>query len=319
VSRSRNRTVAIVGVGSVGVAAAYALFTRRAVSQLLLVDQDPKKAEGEAMDLMHGQALVGRVSVRAARYDELGEASVVVVAAGRNQKRGESRLDLLRGNAEVIRSVMSELDRHAPDAIVIIATNPVDVLTRLAIRASTRAAGRVFGTGTTLDSARFRALLGEAFGVSPRSIHAHVLGEHGDSQVAIWSTARVGGASLDDEAACGRALDDADRKSIEERTRGAARAIIERKGRTDLAIGTVIAHLVGAVLGDERSVQPLSVPLEGEYGLADVCLGIPCVLGRDGVTARIVPALSADELAALTLSADTLRAAERDAGLAAPP
>lgn len=312
---SQSRTVAIVGVGSVGVAAAYALFTRRAVSELLLVDKATAKAEGEAMDLMHGQALVGRISVRAARYEELGHASVVVVTAGRNQKRGESRLDLLRGNAEIVREVMRELDLHAPDAIVIIATNPVDVLTRLAIRASTRAPGRIFGTGTTLDSARFRALLGEAFGVSPRSIHAHVLGEHGESQVPVWSTARIGGASLDDEAACGRRLDEAQRKEIDDRTRGAARAIIERKGRTDLAIGTVIAHLTVAVLGDERSVQPLSVPLEGEYGLADVCLSIPCVLGRSGVLVRVVPALAPDELAALARSADGLRTAERDAGI----
>jgi L-lactate dehydrogenase len=214
--------------------------------------------------------------------------------------------------------VIGELDRHAPHAIVIVATNPVDVLTRLAIRASARGAGRIFGTGTTLDSARFRALLGEAFGVSPRSIHAHVLGEHGESQVPVWSTARVGGASLDDEAASGRSLDAARRKEIEDRTRGAARAIIERKGRTDLAIGTVIAHLTVAVLGDERSVQPLSVPLEGEYGLHDVCLGIPCVLGRSGVIERIVPALAPNELAALTRSADALRAAEHEAGLDAP-
>ena len=217
---SQSRTVAIVGVGSVGVAAAFALFTRRAVSELLLVDKDTAKAEGEAMDLMHGQALVGRIAVRAARYEELGLASVVVVTAGRNQKRGESRLDLLRGNAEIVREVMRELDTHAANAIVIIATNPVDVLTRLAIRASARAPGRIFGTGTTLDSARFRALLGEAFGVSPRSIHAHVLGEHGESQVPVWSTARIGGASLDDEAAGGRRLDEAQRKEIDDRTRG---------------------------------------------------------------------------------------------------
>jgi L-lactate dehydrogenase len=312
---SPNRSVAIVGVGSVGVAAAYALFTRRVVSQLLLIDKDAQKAEGEAMDLMHGQALVGRIAVRAVPYEELARAAVVVVTAGRSQKRGESRLDLLRGNAEVVRDVVTELDRHAPSAIVVVATNPVDVLTRLAIRASARPAGRIFGTGTTLDSARFRALIGEAFAVSPRSIHAHVLGEHGESQVPVWSTARIGGASLDDEAARGRGLDEAKRKDIEERTRGAARAIIERKGRTDLAIGTVIAHLVDAILADERSVQPLSVPLEGEYGLRDVCLSIPCVLGRDGVGERIVPALDARELAALMHSADTLRAAELEAGL----
>lgn len=311
---SSKRAVGIVGVGSVGVAAAYALFTRRAVSELLLVDKDAARAEGEAMDLMHGQALVGRITVRATGYEALGDAAVVVIAAGRSQKRGETRLDLAQGNAQVIREVMSELDRHAPGAVVILATNPVDVLTHLAIRATERPATRVFGTGTTLDSARFRALIGEAYGVSPRSIHAHVLGEHGDSQVAAWSTARIGGASVDDEAATGKRLDDAQRQDIAERTRGAAKAIIERKGRTDLAIGTVIAHLVGAVLGDERAVHPLSVPLQGEYGLHDVCLSIPCVLGAGGIEGRLPPRLSAPELAALRRSAETLRAAARDAG-----
>jgi L-lactate dehydrogenase len=304
-------------VGSVGVAAAFALFTRRAVSELILVDKDAAKAEGEAMDLMHGQALVGRISVRAGGYEALAGAAVVVVTAGRNQKRGESRLDLLRGNAHVVREVMAELDRYAPEAIVVVATNPVDVLTRLAIRASTRASQRIFGTGTTLDSARFRALIGDAYRVSPRSIHAHVLGEHGESQVPVWSTTTVGGASLDDTAVHGRALDEAQRRDIEERTRGAARAIIERKGRTDLAIGTVIAHLVSAILADERSVQPLSVPLDGEYGLHDVCLSIPCVLGAGGIEERVLPGLNAGELAALARSADALRAAERDAGLEA--
>lgn len=311
-----NRSVAIVGVGSVGTAAAYALFTRRAVSDLLLLDKDTAKAEGEAMDLMHGQALVGRTTVRAASYEELGKAAIVVVTAGRSQKRGESRLDLLRGNAAVVRDVMAMLDRHASSAIVIVATNPVDVLTRLAIRSSSRAASRIFGTGTTLDSARFRALIGDAFRVSPRSIHAHVLGEHGDSQVPVWSTAAVGGAGIADAAHEGHALDEAQRVDIEERTRTAARAIIERKGRTDLAIGTVIAHLVGAILGDERSVQPLSVPLHGEYGLHHVCLSIPCVLGRGGIEGRVVPTLNPRELAALTRSAELLQAAERDAGLA---
>jgi L-lactate dehydrogenase len=311
-----NRSVAIVGVGSVGVAAAFAMFTRRSVSELLLVDKDIAKAEGEAMDLMHGQALVGRLEVRAARYEELAGAKVVVVTAGRNQKRGESRLELLAGNARVIREVMADLDRHAPDAVVIMATNPVDILTRLAIRVSKRERHRIFGTGTTLDSARFRALLGGAFQVSPRSIHAHVLGEHGETQVPVWSTTRVGGASLEDMADRGHPLDEAQRKEIAQRTRGAAVAIIERKGRTDLAIGTVIAYLVDAIFGDERSVQPLSVPLEGEYGLRDVCLSLPCVLGRGGVEARVVPQLDASEHAALRASADALRAAERDAGLA---
>lgn len=297
------RSVAVVGTGSVGIAAAYAMFMSRSASELLLVDKDARRAEGHAMDLMHGQSLVGRVEVEAVSYAELVRAQVVVIAAGRSQKRGESRLDLLRGNADVVREVMERLDEYAPEAVVLVATNPVDVMTRLAAQRSRRPRERVLGTGTTLDSARFRALLGSALGVSPRSIHAYVLGEHGDSQVPIWSQAAVGGLAVN--------LSDEEVARITRETRDAAREIIARKGYTDLAIGTVIAHLANAILSDERSVHPLSVPLDGEYGLRDVALSIPCVLGSGGAVSRFLPSLSQAELAALQSSAEVLKLAER--------
>ena len=297
------RSVAVVGTGSVGIAAAYAMFMSRSASELLLVDKDARRAEGHAMDLMHGQSLVGRVEVEAVSYAELVRAQVVVIAAGRSQKRGESRLDLLRGNADVVREVMERLDEYAPEAVVLVATNPVDVMTRLAAQRSRRPRERVLGTGTTLDSARFRALLGSALGVSPRSIHAYVLGEHGDSQVPIWSQAAVGGLAVN--------LSDEEVARITRETRDAAREIIARKGYTDLAIGTVIAHLANATLSDERSVHPLSVPLDGEYGLRDVALSIPCVLGSGGAVSRFLPSLSQAELAALQSSAEVLKLAER--------
>lgn len=298
------RTLAVVGVGSVGVAAAYACVLSRTAERVLLVDRDHALAEGHALDLAHGQALLGRVDVRAARFEELADAGVgvVVVAAGRSQKKGESRLDLLRGNADVVRDVMGHLDRHAPEAVVIVATNPVDVLARVAVGASSRPAAKIVGSGTALDSARFRAAIGRELGVSPRSVHGMVLGEHGDSQVPVWSGARVGGISV--------ALDAEARARVAAETRDAAKAIIQRKGRTDLAIGAVLAHLARVVLVDERSVHPLSVPLAGEYGLDGVSLGLPVVLGREGVVARLVPELDAEELAALRASAEVLRRAE---------
>lgn len=304
----QSRSVAVVGAGSVGAAAAYALFLGRTASEILIVDKDVARAEGHAMDLMHGQALVGRVDVRPASLTELGAAQVVVIAAGKNQKKGESRLDLLRANAAIVSSIIDDLDRHAPGAVVLVATNPVDILTRIAVKRSKRPAGRIIGTGTALDSARFRALIGARLEVSPRSIHAYVLGEHGDSQVPIWSQAAFGGVPV--------ALDPQDRARIADATRGAAREIIARKGYTDLAIGVVIAHLVRAILTDERGVHPLSVPLEGELGLSDVCLSMPCILGRDGVARRLVPELAPEEVAALRASAEVLRAAEQGAGLA---
>lgn len=302
-----SRSVAVVGAGSVGVAAAYAMFLRRTASELLLVDKDAARAEGHAMDLVHGQSLVGRVDVEAVGYDALTQAQVVVVAAGRSQKRGESRLDLLRHNAEVVREVMRELDRWAPDAVVLVATNPVDVMTRLATRWTVRPPARVIGTGTTLDSARFRALIGAELDVSPPSVHAYVLGEHGESQVPIWSQAAVGGLGV--------RLDPATRARISAETRNAAREIIARKGYTDFAIGTVIAHLVQAILTDERSIHPLSVALDGELGLRDVALSIPCVLGREGASRRLLPSLAPDELSEMERSAAELRHAEAMAGL----
>jgi L-lactate dehydrogenase len=304
----QSRSVAVVGAGSVGVAAASAMFVQKTASEILVVDKDAARAEGHAMDLMHGQALVGRVDVRAAAFADLGNAQVVVIAAGRNQKNGESRLDLLRGNADIVSSIVEQLDRHAPDAIVLVATNPVDVLTRVALRRSQRPAARIAGTGTTLDSARFRALIGAALDVSPRSVHAYVLGEHGDSQVPIWSQASFGGVRV--------GLDDAQRTRIADTTRTAAREIIARKGYTDLAIGVVIAHLVRAILADERGVHPLSVPLGGQLGLREVCMSMPCILGRDGVMRVLEPELAEEEVARLRASAELLQRAERDAGLA---
>jgi L-lactate dehydrogenase len=298
------------------VAAAYAAFARRTASEILLVDRDRARAEGEAMDLMHGQALIGRVVVRAAAWEELGHADVVLIAAGANQKRGESRLDLAARNAAVMRDVVRELDRHAPDAVVIVSTNPVDVLTQLVVKESKRPERHVLGTGTTLDSARFRALLGEHFGASPRSVHAYVLGEHGDSEVPIWSNASVGGVPIASSTILGRPLDAAARKSIAARTRDAAAHIIERKGYTNLAIGLVMAQLADVVLSDQRSVHTTSVVLHGEYGIDGVALALPCVLGRDGILGRIVPELADDELAAVRRSAEILREGARRVGLA---
>ncbi len=287
-------------------AAAYASFVRRIASEILLVDRDRSRAEGEAMDLMHAQALVGRVRVGAVDWPELERADVVLIAAGRSQRHGESRLDLAERNADVIREVMDQLDRHAPRAVVVVATNPVDLLTMLAIRITSRPEGRVFGTGTMLDSVRFRTLIGEHFTTSPRSVHAYVLGEHGDSEVPVWSNATVGGVPITAVEIEGKRLDDATRTSIAECTRHAAGKIIECKGYTNLAIGVVMAQLADVVMSDQRSVHSVSVLLHGEYGLSGIALGLPCVVGANGIAARIVPELSPEELALLRRSAAIL-------------
>lgn len=305
----QRRTVGIVGTGNVGVAAAYALFNQQLASEIILVDRDEDRAEGEAMDLMHGQLLVGNVSVRAGSYEDLADAQVVIVTAGVSQASpDESRLALLERNAEVFSSIIAALDRHVPEAILLIATNPVDVLTYLAQLMSRRPVNHVIGTGTLLDTARFRALLGQHYGVDPRSVHAYILGEHGDSEVPIWSQAAIGGSSIQEGTPLGKSFDPETMQDLFEQARDAAYEIISRKGYTSTAIGVVIARIVRAILGDERSVLPVSVRPDGDYGIQDVCLSIPCVLGLNGVAERITPELSVDEEEALRRSASQLQA-----------
>ncbi len=303
----QRRTVGIVGTGNVGVAAAYAIFNQGLASEILLLDKDERRAEGEAMDLMHGQQLVGRVTCRAVDYPALSSAQIIVLSAGASQKSpDESRLDLLARNARIFREIIRELDEHAPRAILVVATNPVDVLTYISQKLSSRPSRRIIGTGTLLDTARFRALLGRHYGVDPRSVHAYILGEHGDSEVPIWSNATIGGQSIQGSTVLGQAWNQETMQSIFEQARDAAYEIIDRKGHTDTAIGVVIARIVRAVLEDQQNVLPVSTRPEGAYDIEDVCLSIPCVVGLDGVEKPVLPDLSEKEQNALQDSAQAL-------------
>ncbi|MGK2928187.1 MAG: L-lactate dehydrogenase [Acidimicrobiales bacterium] len=298
--------VGIVGVGHVGMAAASALFHASLVSRLTLVDLDERRAEGEAMDLMHGQSLVGPCTVRSGSAKELVGAGVVVVAAGVSQRPGETRLDLLTRNVDVFRTVVADLDRYAGEAVVVVATNPVDVMARVVHALSDRPIERVIGTGTMLDSARLRALLGRHYEVDPQSVHAYVLGEHGDTEFVPWSIASIGGTVLRDRTVLGRAWDPVLAESIETQVRTAAYEIIARKGWTNWAIGSVIRELVAAILRDERTIAPVSVPLTGEYGITGPWLSLPARIGAGGVDAIVAPPLEPGEQAALEASATTL-------------
>jgi L-lactate dehydrogenase len=300
--------VGIVGAGHVGMAAAAALFHATLVSRLTLVDADRRRAEGEAMDLMHGQALVGPCDVRAGGPDALAGAQVVVVCAGVGQRPGETRIDLLGRNVDVFRTIAADLDRHAPDAVVLVATNPVDLMARAFAALSDRPRRHVVGTGTTLDSARLRALLGRHYSVDPQSVHAYVLGEHGDTELVPWSLASVGGTGIRGRRVLGVDWDDAAMADLAEQVRRAAYEIIDRKGWTNWAIGSVIRELVAAVLRDERTVVPVTVPPAGEYGIEGPWLSLPARLGRDGVDGVIAPPLEPDEVAALEASAAALAA-----------
>ncbi len=298
--------VCVVGCGHVGTTSAYALMLGGLAREVVLLDVDERRAEGEAMDLEQAAALARPVEVRAGDWDDAARSAIVVVAAGVGGRPGESRLDLLGRNVVVIRDVMRNLIDRGFGGVVLMTTNPVDVLAQFAQEFSGLPVGRVVGSGTVLDSARLRAMLGESLGVEPRSIHAHVIGEHGDSEIAAWSSARVAGVALR-EFCEGAGLECPDFDELLRRVRRAAPDIIERKGYTSYAIASCVARICEAVLRDEHSVLPVSTLTTGQYGIEGVYLSLPCVVGRRGVERVIEIPLDERELEGLRASAEVLR------------
>jgi L-lactate dehydrogenase len=300
--------VGIVGAGMVGSAAAFALALSGGASEVVLVDRNEARALAEAEDVSHAIPFARPVLVRAGGYADLKGAGLVILAAGVSQQPGESRLALLERNAEVFREVVGEVTRAAPDALLLVATNPVDIMTDVATRLSGLPPPRVIGSGTILDTARFRALLGRHLGVSPHSVHAYVLGEHGDSEVLGWSEARAGSVPIRDFAAqVGAPITEAVRERIDDGVRRAAYRIIEGKGGTWHGIGAGLARIVRAVAGDEQAVLSVSMLTPEVEGVRDVALSLPRVVGRDGIAADLTPDLDGPERAALRASAEILK------------
>jgi L-lactate dehydrogenase len=298
-----KRRVAIIGTGWVGSSVAISTLHAGVADELILHDVREAVAEGEAMDLAHGAAFYAPAVVRTASVEEMVDADVVVIAAGRGGKAGESRLDLLRENASVVADIGTRL-RRARGTIVVV-TNPVDVLTKRMAQVSGLPAARVVGTGTMLDTARLRQIVGRAIGVNSRSVHAHVVGEHGDSEVVLWTAARAGGIPL--RAWIG--WDPARETAIADEVRRAAYEIIRRKGATNHAIGLVTADLLRCILRDERRVLTVSRVQEGAAGLTDVALSLPTIVGMQGAAEVLEPEMSAEERRRLHHSADLLRGA----------
>jgi L-lactate dehydrogenase len=304
--------VAIIGAGNVGATAAYALLRSEIVREIVLLDQDADKAEGEAMDLQHAVPLGPPVEVRAGDYDDAARSAIAVITAGAANKPGggaASRLDLLETNAGVVRDCVGQLVQRGFEGILLMTTNPVDVLAQIAQEEFDLPPERVIGTGTVLDTARLRHLLADALGVEARAVDAFILGEHGDSEIAVWSGARVAGVPLADFAAPGSLPD---RDTLLQRVRGAAPEVVARKGNTSFAIASCVARICAAILRDERGVLPVSTRLRGEYGIDGVYLSTPCVVGANGVERVIELPLDAGERDALRASADLLRRARRD-------
>lgn len=300
--------IGVVGTGQVGSATAYAMALTGTATEIVLVDYNPALARAQAEDIAHAVPFASATRVTAGDYPDLAAAGIVIIAAGVPQEPGETRLDLLGRNAEVFRVVISRILDAAPDAILLVASNPVDVMTQVATRLSGLPAGRVIGSGTILDTARFRWLLGQHLGLAPQSVHAYVLGEHGDSEVLAWSSARAGGVPLASFAAqVGADLGDGMRARIDEGVRRAAYTIIEGKGATWYGIGAGLARVAAAIVRDERAVFSVSIATPSIEGVTDVALSVPRVVGRAGVLADLLPELAPDELAALRASAQLLK------------
>ncbi|MBT8455699.1 MAG: L-lactate dehydrogenase [Rhodobacteraceae bacterium] len=300
--------VGIVGAGMVGSAAAYALALSGTVLRIVLVDRDEKMARAQAEDIAHAVPFASSTQVDAGDYDAMAGANVVILAAGVSQKPGETRLELLGRNAEVFRTVVGEVRRVAPDAILLVASNPVDIMTDIATRLSGLPPARVIGSGTILDTARFRWLLGQHLGIAPQSVHAYVMGEHGDSEVLAWSAVRAGSVALNSFAAqVGAAITGDVRARIDTGVRRAAYTIIEGKGGTWYGIGAGLARIVRAIARNEQAVLSVSIRTPEVEGYRDVALSVPRVVGRDGVIADLFPELDDGEHAALAESARILK------------
>ena len=316
---ARAPKVGIVGSGLVGSTIAYTLLVREVHCEIVLVDINRAKAEGDAMDLNHGIPLAAPLAIRAGDYADLEGADLVIVAAGVAQKPGETRLELLQRNAGIMADVARRVVRHAPGCILLVVTNPVDVLSYVAYKCSGLPASRVIGSGTLLDTARLRYLLGQHFGVDPRSVHAYVLGEHGDSELVAWSLAHIAGVRLSELLPTWqRDVREGALERIFEEVRGAAYEIIRRKGATYYAVALAVTRLVESILQDQRSVLTVSTYVQDWQGIRDVYLGMPCVVGRSGVERMVELPLAPDELEALRRSASLLRrAADEVAGVIA--
>lgn len=304
-----NRKVVLIGTGMVGMSYAYALLNQGVCDELVLIDLDRQRAEGEAMDLNHGLAFSGsHMKIRAGDYSDCSNADIVAICAGVAQKPDESRTDLLQRNAQVFRSIVDPVTESGFNGIFLVATNPVDIMTRITCSLSGFNPRRVVGTGTALDTARLRYLLGEYFSVDPRNMHAYVMGEHGDSEFVPWSQAMLATKPILGicEQSGGRYCAE-DMEKISEEVRGAAQKIIRAKRATYYGIGMAMVRITRAIFGNESSVLTVSAMLRGEYGQSDVFVGAPCIVGRNGVQRILTLPLTEEELQKFSASCDKLR------------
>ena len=302
------RKVAVIGCGFVGSSSAFALMQGGLFSEMVLIDSDHERAEGEALDISHGMPLAKPMKIYAGDYDDISDAAIIVVTAGANQKPGETRLDLVRKNAGIFKSIMPEIEKRKFKGVILVVANPVDILTYIAAKYSGLPSKRVIGSGTVLDTARLKYLLSEHLSVDSRSIHAYIIGEHGDSEFAAWSSANVSGVPLYDfcKMRGHTNFEEATRK-IESEVRNSAYEIIKRKHATYYGIAMSVKRICEALTRDEKSVLPVSGVMDDVFGVEDVALSMPAIVGKDGIEEWIPVRLSVDEQRKLRESAGVIK------------
>ena len=315
-NNTNMRKAVMIGCGFVGSATVFSLMQSGLFSEILLIDADEAKAEGESMDISHGIPFAKHMKVYAGSYDDIGDAGIIIITAGANQKPDETRLDLVHKNIAVFKSIIPELTNRGFDGIIIVVTNPVDILTYVAQKMSGLPQHRVIGSGTVLDTARLKYELGEHLGVDSRSVHAFIIGEHGDSEIAVWSSANVSGINLEDyDEMSGEHHYDKSTKEIAEKVKNSAYEIIERKRATYYGVAMAVKRICEVIVRDEKSILPVSVMMEGEYGIENVVLSMPSVVGKNGIEKKVPISLNGEEKEKLIQSSAILKKILADAGI----
>lgn len=298
----------IIGCGHVGSSTAFALMESGLFHEMVLIDRDLEKAEGEAMDISHGLPFSRPMEIYAGDYCDLKDADIIIISAGAGQKPGETRLDLVHKNVEIFKSIIPQIVKYNQDAIILIVTNPVDILTWATVKLSGFPANRVIGSGTVLDSARMKYLIGKHLQVDPRSVHSFIIGEHGDSELAVWSSANISGVPLSEFSELkGYKEHEKNQRTLHEQVKNSAYKIIERKGATYYGIALSVRRICECIIRNEHGILPVSSLIQGHFGLYDVCMGVPTIVGAEGVQQILDIKLSEEEQRALLRSASELQ------------
>ena len=310
------RKVVVIGCGFVGAACAFTLMQSGMFSEMVLIDVDRRRAEGEAMDISHGMPFAKPAKIYAGDYDDVSDAAIIVITAGAGQKPGETRLDLVQKNVAIFRSIIPEICERDFQGILLVVSNPVDILTYVTAKLSGYTENRVIGSGTVLDTARLKRAVSEHLNVDSRSVHAFIIGEHGDSEIAAWSGANISGIPLSDFCELrGHYEHSKETERIAEEVKNSAYEIIQKKQATYFGIAMSVKRICEVILRDEKSILPVSSLMYGEYGISDVALSMPAIVGKNGVETRVPIPLSMDELERLQRSASMLRDVLDEAGM----